>query len=245
MTTKHPPAANRLALAFVLLLAACGGGTGTTPTDPPAPPSDGGAPAGTPGGTTSATTGAWPWDAEPPEDHPHVLDDVEADPAAAADGESLGDVASASDAPPAAEPGGASGSRSVNPCELVSAAEWAAWTESATGGSSGLAPIVLEEGDACGWIGPGDRLRMAIAALYAGGDRRWLDPSVAAAGTPVDGLGDAAVWLPSWPVASSSTLVVEAGPYDLVIEMSSLDGNEPVLLDGARQLAGIALERLP
>lgn len=244
MVTKRPSWAKRLALASILLLAACGGAT-TTSTNPPVPPSNGAAPTGTSVGTASPTSGAWPWDAAPPEDHPHVRDDIDADPAAVADGESLGDVASASDAPPAAEPGGASGSRSINPCELVSAAEWSAWTEEATGSSSGVPSVVLEEGDACGWIGPGDRLRMAIAALYAGGDRRWLDPSVANAATPVDGLGDAAAWMPSWPVASSSTLVVQAGPYDLVIEMSSLDANDQLLFDGARQLAGIALERLP
>jgi hypothetical protein len=104
--------------------------------------------------------------------------------------------------------------------------------------------VRLEDGDACGWIGPGDRVRMAIAVFRAAGAERWLDPTTAG-GEAVPGLGDLAVWLSGWPIAASSTLVVQFGEHDLVLEMSSLDPIDPLLLDGARELAEIALGRLP
>ena len=241
--------ASLLALA-ALTSAACGGGTVATqaPTSSSQPsPATGSFGAGSPTAPTTTiappAAGVWPWEATSPEDHAHVLVGVEAGPEPTPDGQALGEGTAEASAP--LESAVPAGSTSVDACALVSPDEWGAWTEREFGNASGQPPVDLEDGDACGWIAPGDRLRMAVAAFYAAGTSRWLDPAAADAGDPVEGLGDMAVWLAGWPLSVSSTLVIEAGPYDLVIEMSSLDGNQELMLEGARHFAAIALERLP
>jgi hypothetical protein len=238
----------RAPLALLLLTAtaaaACGASpAATTSQDGPTPAGMTSAPATSDDGSSAPAGGTWPWDAQPTEDHSHVEvgGDLETGPP---DGELLGEV----DADPGLGlPRSTDGTFAwgVDPCTLVTAAEWSAWTERSLGSESVQPAIVLEDGEACGWIGPHDRVRMAIGAFFAGGPTGWLDESAAARGTAIDGLGDRAVWLTQWPVAASSTLVVRARGFDVVIEMSSLEPNDDLLLAGARELAAIAIGRLP
>lgn len=183
---------------------------------------------------------AWPWDAEP-SGAAHAHDDIDAD-VGEPDGEALGE--SGSDVPPpdvaAVEPSAEPGW--VDPCTLVTDAEWADWTDDGVGTTR----LVLEDGDVCGWISGSDDVRLAIGAFLAEGSVRWLRAEEFAAGEPVSELGDRAVWLPNWPIRESSTLVVEAGEFDLVIEMSAQDPSDPAALrSGAVQFAELALGRLP
>lgn len=219
---------------------------------PGAPP---GQAAGSPSPTEAAATDAssttlttpaaepspsgWVWDVEESDAHAH--DDVAAEEGEP-EGDALGEVAGEPpgedqvDADPSAEPGW------VDPCSLVTEAEWAEWT-----GDDTQTPVqVLEDGDACGWISADDDLRMAIGAFTALGADRWLSDDEFGDGEPVTGLGDRAVWLEDWPIEQSSTLVVEAGTFDLVIEMSARGtSGSSELLDGAVHFAELALERLP
>jgi hypothetical protein len=237
----------------VVAVAACGGGV--APTESPAGPTGiaatdaleaptGIASAPAPDGASSAPAGGtWPWEAEPTEDHSHV-DVGGASESGAPDGEGLGEVAAE---PSMALPLSTEGAipPGVDPCALVTAAEWSAWTERSLASASVEPAIVLEGGDACGWIGPNDRVRMAIGAFLAGGPTGWLDESDAAKGSAIEGLGDRAVWVTEWPVPASSTLVVRARSFDVVIEMSSLEPNNDLLLAGAREFAALAIGRLP
>jgi hypothetical protein len=239
----------RRALLAVLLLtgttaAACGAGTAaTTSPNGPSPADLTFAPASPDGGSAGPAGGTWPWEAQPTDDHSHV-EVGDAAETGSPDGEPLGEVVSD---PAVGLPQSTNGTfvAGVDPCTLVTDAEWSAWTERSLGSESVQPAIVLEDGEACGWIGPYDRARMAIGAFFAGGTTGWLDESDAARGTAVDGLGDRAVWLTNWPVAASSTLVVRARGFDVVIEMSSLEPNDDLLLSGAREFAAVAIGRLP
>lgn len=155
-----------------------------------------------------------------------------------ADGEPLGDVTTDGIPVIAVEEGHAA--QIVDPCSLVLAEEWADWS----GGGTIPEPQRLEDGDACGWIAAGDQLRMAVGLFAAGGDGRWLSAGDLANASRVPGIGDSALWLQSWPVVQSSTLVVAVGHIDLVIEMSALTADEERMLDGATHFAELILDRI-
>ena len=152
-------------------------------------------------------------------------------------------------------PGGAdapAGLELTDPCTLVTAGEFSAWAGSAVSGD----PLVLEDGEACGFVAEGDRLRMAIGVIpISTGDQRFLPPDGAGLegvdvqpATGVDTSVDVerVVWVPRYPVEDSGVLVVEGQGFDLVVEMSSRDGRSGASLrDGAAHFATLALGRLP
>ena len=239
----------RMRVAAALMCVATVIGCSTTPAASPTPqpsrsePVDSVAPDASPSGvaTTSAeaSPSSWPWDQETSDAHTH--DDVGADDEGEPDGDSLGDVIAAPppdepEADPSAEPGW------VDTCALVTDSEWGDWT----GDGAETTHQELEDGDACGWITADDSVRMAIGAFTAFGAERWLSAEEAARGEAIPDLGDRAVWLENWPIEQSSTLVVEAGTIDLIIEMSARDASASASLrGGAVQFAELALERLP
>jgi hypothetical protein len=211
---------------------ACASPVGTTPTDSETASTSQGQPTDEPPADT------WEWAMESPEEHPHVLEDVamhEGEP----DGEPLPDVGS-EEPPPDVSEDPPEGEAVLDPCSLVTESEWSDWT-----GGADVSMEVLEDGDACGWIGPRDELRMAIGVFAAAGDDRWLTSEEMASGEPVNGLADEAWWLEGWPLAQSSTLVVAVDGLDLVIEMSAMQPDQADLLEAARHFAAMALGRLP
>lgn len=139
----------------------------------------------------------------------------------------------------------------TNPCMLVTTEEFTTWAGRPLAG----APIVLEDGEACGFIVEGDRLRMAVGVIpISAGDQRFLpapgDGLDAGDVHPVEGVTaplplQRVVWVPRHPVEDSNVLVVEADGFDLVVEMSSRDGRSLASLrDGAVRFATLALGRL-
>jgi hypothetical protein len=195
-------------------------------------------PSSSAGEASSATQTAWEWEAEPSEDHSHVREDVPPVDGPG-NGEAIGGIEAVESPVEAVEDSEAA--EPVDPCALVTEAEWADWS----GGGTIPVPQPLEGGDACGWIDAADELRLAIGAFPVEGDVRWLSEDEAATATAVTGTGDEAWWLEGWPVGQSSTLVVEAGAFDVVIEMSALATDQERLLEGALHFANLALERLP
>ena len=207
--------------------------TAAVPTETP-----GRSPAVASTGPVEPSASGWPLDEEASDIHAH--DDVPADEGDP-DGDALGEAAAEPpgaqiDPDPSVEPGW------VDPCTLVTDSEWSEWT-----GDAGETPHQeLEDGDACGWMSADDDVRMAIGAFGAFGGERWLPAEDAANGEAIPDLGDRAVWLERWPIEQSSTLVVEVGSVDLVIEMSARDPSDSAALrDGALRFAELALERLP
>lgn len=191
----------------------------------------------TPSPSQSAEADGWEWAAKSPDEHPHVLGEV-----AAHEEDPEGEELPAGPEEPAQEVGEISpdGEEVIDPCALVTEAEWSSWTG---GADTSMEP--LEDGDACGWIGPGDELRMAIGVFSAAGTDRWLTSEETASASPVDGLGEGAWWLEEWPLGQSSTLVVATDGIDLVIEMSALQPDPVGMLEAAQHFAAIALGRLP
>lgn len=241
-----------VALAAIVVAAGCAaappsaGGPGVTPADPRAsvrPSSEEGLTTPAP----SVVPEAWSWEGASPESHPHVLPDeppVDGEPS----DDALGQLG-AQDPPEDAETAPSDppdGIREVDPCSLLSDEEWSEWLDGAVGSSDDTETgIVLEDGEACGWIGDGDSIRLAVGVFRADGEERWIDPAVGASAEPIQDLGDEAFWLPRWPVEESSTMIVLAGDFDLVIEMSAHQASRSILLDGARRFASIMLARLP
>ena len=225
---------------LILGASACstsGGGAPSSASTPQLTPSN--ALPSSAGAASSAPQTAWELEAEPVEDHTHVDEDVVGDASAPTEEAMPDPGSSATPAEAGEEP--LAEDRELDPCSLVTNEEWVQWS------GIGTAPVPqpLEDGDACGWIAADDHLRMAIGAFPAASEQRWLTQDDVAGAATVAGIGDSAWWLESWPVGQSSTLVVEIGELDLVIEMSALQPDQEDLLEGARHFAEIAIERLP
>lgn len=236
-------------LVCAAIIAAC-----AAPRQPPPAPGEPSAPASTTRGTAgqsateSATAGesatepaegdAWVWEEDAAEADAH--DDIAAEAGEPVGEDELGEVGAELvpeevSGDPEAESGW------VDPCTLVEDAEWGEWT----GQGLGTPRQPLEDGDACGWISRDDDLRMAIGVFTALGAERWLTAEEASRGEPVADVGDRALWLENWPVEQSSTLVVEVGDVDVVVEMSARDAEDDRLRNGALHFAELALGRLP
>jgi hypothetical protein len=74
--------------------------------------------------------------------------------------------------------------RGIDPCTLVTAAEW----QDNAGSIDGV-PASLEEGEACGFKGDGDQVRMAIG-IVASSELQYFLPSGMAAAGPIDVTAD-------------------------------------------------------
>jgi len=243
--TMRPPWPS-LFLVAALTLSACSSSAA------PATPA-GGTPGVTPGGPaatdappTGAPAGEWEWPYEDGGELPDETTDEGLDPAGG-EGPEAPDSAGLPDGPWATEPDpDADGVEvegfDVDPCTLVGVDDWSSWIQ-----QTAEAPVSLEGGIACGWRDGDDLLRMAIGVLPAlDPANRWLTPAEMTAGEGIDGLGDRAVWLEQWPVPVSSTLVIEVGLLDVVIEVSTRD---PSLRERVREtalhFAPTVLGRLP
>jgi hypothetical protein len=127
----------------------------------------------------------------------------------------------------------------IEPCALLERIEsWPDWL-----GSDGLV-VELEDGDACGWRNRADDFRLAIAVFETAPGMRYLT-GLYDQGTPVE-YADRSTWLEGWPVGQSSTLVVESGPRDLIIEVSArTDAARQRLHEAALHFAREILVYLP
>lgn len=103
-----------------------------------------------------------------------------------------------------------------DPCALVTTDEWRAIV-----GATPDEPELLEGGEACGYRNLSDTRRLAVAELPTMSEQRYLTAEDTAMAEAVEGLGDAAFWLPNWPLEQSSTLVVQQADIDLVLELTS------------------------
>jgi hypothetical protein len=127
----------------------------------------------------------------------------------------------------------------IDPCALIFGIElWPDWLDR-------QGPVVgLEDGEACGWFNQADDFRLAIAVFEVGPDARYLT-GMYDAGSAVD-FAERSTWLAGWPVAQSSTLVVESGSRDLVIEVSArTEAMREHLYDAALHFAREILVQLP
>jgi hypothetical protein len=233
-------------LLVATLVAACSSSAAPTPSIPGTPGSTPGGPQATDAPPTGGPIVEWEWPYEDGGELPDETTDEELDPEGVA-GPDAPDSVGLPDGPWATEPDpNADGVEvegfDVDPCTLLAPDDWSTWIRQAA-----EAPVSLEGGLACGWRDGDDLLRMAIGVLPALDPAdRWLTPEEMAAGEPIDGLGDRAVWLEQWPVPVSSTLVIELGSLDVVIEVSTRD---PSLVERLRatalHFASIVLGRIP
>jgi hypothetical protein len=242
--TLRPPWPSLLLIA-ALTLSACS--SSAAPATPP-----GGSPGSTPAALAPASVspapvaGEWEWPYEAGGEFPDETTDEEVDPEGGV-GLEAPDSAGLPDGPWATEPDpDADGVEvegfNVDPCTLVGPDDWSNWIQ-----QSAEVPVSLEGGIACGWRDGDDLLRMAIGVLPAlDPANRWLTPAEMAAGEAIDGLGDRAVWLEQWPIPASSTLVIEVGSLDVVIEVSTVDSSlGERLRETALHFAPTVLGRLP
>jgi hypothetical protein len=109
----------------------------------------------------------------------------------------------------------APGLEPIDPCTLIDVTDWAHVNDSGPISE----PIILEDGDACGWTNGVDTRRLAVSLTTTG----FAAATGASGGEAIDGLGDSASWYPNWPVAQSSTLVVTINGKEFILELSAQD----------------------
>lgn len=209
----------------------------TPPSSSPTVPSTVGptAPVTSPTNSSPGQTDAWVWELAPrATDHPGTI--VGPSDEGPGDGE-FGGVFGYDDE--GGEPTPGEGDHPLDPCTLVDGVEW----PPSMGGTGTLTP--LEGGAACGLIGDGDEMRVALAVFPIIGERRWSDGLDLAAADPVE-FGEQAWWLAGWPIGQSSTLIVMLVSQELVIEVSARTaGAGEAMQDTALYYAREAALRLP
>lgn len=133
----------------------------------------------------------------------------------------------------------------LDPCTLVTGDEFAAWA----GDEAPAEPMPLEEGEACGFINDADDARLAIGVipLAEPGGERFVPPEAGGQQVVDDvGIDGATVrWIVAYPVEQSSTLVVEADAFDLVLEVSALQPDDESMKEAAIAFARLAAPRIP
>lgn len=215
----------------ILLAGACGGTADPASEDSPT----GGPTVQSPAGTDPPAGGAaWPFGDEP--EAASELEETPPDPAMEpGDGVELAEIAAGdvSDEVAGDEP-----IDELDPCSLITPAEWAGWRGVDVGT---VEQVELEDGEACGYLDAADTVRLAVAVFDASGGS-WLPDDVDAETLHID--GRTARWVIGHPVEVSSVLVVDLDGAELVLEMSTRDGTDNQLLQaGAVELADIAVGR--
>ena len=109
----------------------------------------------------------------------------------------------------------------AEPCRLIALDEWTKWL-----GQDGTKSTPLEDGEACGFTGGDDSVRMAIGIVpyLASSAERFLRPDVRGAKQTMNNAAivSEARWVEKYPVDQSSVLVVTTSRgFDLVVEMST------------------------
>jgi hypothetical protein len=234
--------------AVLLLCAACSGGApGPTDTLPASTPTVAAtsteqastAPSTTPPGasesppaTSPPPAAAWDW--------PLDGDDDISEGGEPTSGEPDGIELPAGPDEAATEPTENEEEGAIDPCSLITTQDWFDFAQLLP------AAAMLEDGEACGWQNNDDDLRLALGVFNASSVGRYLPEDQRAAGTSVPDLGDQATWIEQWPIPQSSTLVIEVGALDVVLEVSARGEVWPAQMQSvALHFAALVLARLP
>jgi hypothetical protein len=209
--------------------------SGSTPTaqSTAAAASTSGSATDSPAPTATATPEAWDWPLDGDDDIAEDTDSTAGQP----DGEQAGAAPTDQPSKPAKHP---AEEPAIDPCALITSDDWIDFIFEVPAGA------ILEDGEACGWQNHDDDLRLALGVFSASLNSRYLSDEDRSVGTPVDGYGDRATWMEQWPIPQSSTLVIEIGARDVILEVSARGDTWPSRMEEvARHFADLVMARLP